>query len=176
MEFNTFEVGKCYTPALGLGEGARFGIGSDGATLMYGFDRPTPAEVAATKAGQGFEIRFVTVGGIIWILSKCGNLSWVDSPYNPRLSSGILDPGSIADGEGLMLTLVMLDSRDAVVKSIRAIGLGTDFSRRLLAEAFNVRQQAMTVRDASMSIQAVMLAYPTNRLVQMAQRENRFKL
>lgn len=177
MEFSKFEVGKPYTPALGLGEGVRFGINPDGAVLMYGFSNPTAEEVNATKSGQPFEIRFVTLNGIIWILSKCGDLAWTDAPYNPRLdSSAPLDPASIGDGEGLMLTLMMLNSDNAVVRSVRAIGLGTDFSRRLLTEVSKVRQQAMTLREASASIQRTMVTYPTNMLVQMTRTENRFKL
>ena len=177
MEFNAFEVGKCYTPALGLGEGVRFGINPDGAVLMYGFSNPTADEVKATKSGQDFEIRFVTLNGIIWILSKCGDLAWTDAPYNPRLdSSAPLDPASIGDGEGLLLTLMMLNSDNAVVKSVRAIGLGTDFSRRLLTEVSKVRQQAMTLREASASIQRTMVTYPTNMLVQMAKDGDRYRL
>ena len=86
---SVFEVGKPYLPALGLGEGVRFGIDGSGCFLMYEFNRPTDAEVSATKSGQPFEIKFVTVNGIIWILSKCGTLRWTDAPYNPRLSSSL---------------------------------------------------------------------------------------
>lgn len=173
---NVFKVGMPYIPALGLGEGARFSIGEDGAFLLYGFDRPTASEVAAVDSGQGFEIRFVTIGGIIWILTKCGSLNWTDSPYNPRLSSEIPVPESITDGAGLSLMLVMLDSRDAIVKSVRLIGLGTDFSRRLLSEVQEVRKQTMTIMQASLSIQRTMASYPTSKLVKMAPTWARFKL
>ena len=102
------EVGKPYLPALGLGEGVRFNIGPDGAILIYCFDRPTPREVQAMGSGKDFEIRFVTVDGIMWILSKCGDLEWTDAPYNPRLSAGISSLAVIANGAGLGLTLVLM--------------------------------------------------------------------
>jgi hypothetical protein len=171
---SVFEVGKPYLPALGLGEGVRFGIDGSGCFLMYEFNRPTDAEVSATKSGQPFEIKFVTVNGIIWILSKCGTLRWTDAPYNPRLSSSLPDPASIGDKEGLAMTLVMLDSYDAVVKSTRLIGLGTDFSRHLASEVLRVRSQPMTVREAGMSISQTMRMYSTELLVQKA--SNGFKL
>ena len=171
-----FEVGKPFLPALGLGEGVRFEIGASGATLIYGFSNPTSDEVRATKSGQAFEIRFVTIDGIIWILSKCGNLEWTDAPYNPRLSTGIPGPESITDGGGLGLTLMMLDSGDAVVKSVRLIGLGTEFSRQLLAEAYRCRQQAMTIAQSALSINKAMQAYTTSQLVQMAPPLARYRL
>lgn len=173
---NTFEVGKPYLPALGLGEGARFSIGPDGAFLLYAFDRPKPAEVAAMGSGQAFEIRFATIGGIVWILSKCGTLHWTDAPYNPRLSEGIPEPASITDGSGLGLTLVMIDSRDAVVKSARLIGLGTDFSRRLLEEAQTVRKQALTMTQAGLSIHRTMTSYATAQLAKMAPSWARYRI
>ena len=170
----TFEVGKPYLPALGLGEGVRFDIGAS-ATLLYCFDRPTPTEVEAMKSGKSFEIRFVTINGIIWILSKCGSLEWTDAPYNPHLSKDIPTPSSISDGSGLGLTLVMLDSRDAVAKSIRFIGLGTEFSRKILQEALTVRNEGVTMAQADMSIAMTMQQYSTSQLVKIASK-NRFQL
>ena len=170
----SFEVGKPYLPALGLGEGVRFNIGPAGAVLLYGFDRPTPKEVASVGSGQSFEIRFITVDGIIWILSKCGALDWTDAPYNPRLSAGI--PESIADGTGLGLTLIMYDSRNAVVKHVRYIGLGADFSRKLLAEANILRKIPQSMVEADASIQRTMLAFSTSKLAGMAPSWARFKL
>ena len=172
----TFEVGKPFLPALGLGEGARFDIGPGGAALVYAFDSPAPGEVGAMSSGQPFEIRFLTIDGIIWILSKCGGLEWTDAPYNPRLSSGMPVLETVAAGAGLGLTLVMLDSRDAVVKSARLIGLGTDFSRRLLLEAAAVRQTAMTMNEAAASIGRTMARYPTERLADMAHKWARYRL
>ena len=72
------------------------------------------------------------------------------------------------------MTLVMLDSYDAVVKSTRLIGLGTDFSRHLASEVLRVRSQPMTVREAGMSINQTMRMYSTELLVQKA--SNGFKL
>jgi hypothetical protein len=172
----TFEVGKPYLPALGLGEGVRFNIGPDGAFLLYGFDRPTVKEVAAVGTGQSFEIRFVTIDGILWILSKCGSLEWTDSPYNPRLSRSIPGKQSIVDGAGLGLTLVMCDSRDAVVKYVRYIGLGTEFSRRLLEEAAILKEIPQSMAEADASIQRTMLMFPTSKLAGMAPSWARFKL
>ena len=172
---NYFEVGKPYSPAFGLGEGVRFNLASDGAAMIYAFDNPTPDEIDQMHSGNGFEIRFVTLGGIIWIMSKCGNLEWTDAPYNPRLSSSLPELPS-GDTEGTALTLVMLNSRDAVVKSVRLIGLGTEFSRRLISEATALRNMTMTVKEAAMSINQTMAKYSTKDLIKMAPGYARFRL
>lgn len=176
MDMLRIEVGKPYLPALGLGEGVRFDVRETGCELVYGFDAPAPKEVAAMKAGQQFEIRFAPLGGIIWVTSKCGSLEWTDAPYNPRLSGGLPDPSVIKDNSGLGLILLMLDSRDAVVKSGRFIGLGTEFSRVLLEEAARTRQQAMTARAGELSIAGTMAKYTTKQLAEMARPEARFRL
>ena len=174
MEFSVFKVGQVYQPAVGIGEGVKFTLSKDGALLLYSFDSPAAEEVAEMKAGKGFEIRFVTLGGIIWVMSKCGDLDWADAPYNPRLVGAL--PEEPEGKEGTALTLVMVDSRSGVVKSVRLIGLGSDFSRALLKEATEVRSKAMTVMDANRSINNTMMRYDTKSLVRMAPSYARFKL
>ena len=163
-----FKVGKTFLPALGIGEGVRFGIDSAGLTLMYMFSNPTRQEIKSMKSGTRFEIRFITIDGILWILSKCGSLNWTDAPYNPRLLGSAAGPISIADGEGLSLLLMMLDADNAVVKSLRYIGLGTEFSRHLLAETFKLREQPMSRKDAEESIKRTMLSHTTDNIAEMA--------
>ena len=170
-----FEVGKVYKPAIGIGEGVRFDISSAGATLMYVFDAPSPDEVAQMRSGKRFEIRYTEINGILWITSKCGDLEWTDAPYNPRLSSGLPDP-DFNDGEGLALTLVMIDARDAVVKSVRLIGLGTRFSHYLTEKALELREQPMTATAANSSIVQTMMMFDSRQLADIAPSQARFRV
>ena len=174
-KYEVFEVGKVYEPFVGMEEGVRFNLSSSGATLVYAFNNPTPDEVAQMQAGKRFEIRFVEFGGIIWITSKCGNLEWTDAPYNPRLSTG-LPASEFEDGEGIALTLVMIDSRNGVVKSTRLIGLGTNFSRYLMEEATGLRSCPMTILDASTSIVHTMDRFSSRQLADISQNAARFRL
>ena len=170
-----FEVGKVYKPAVGIGEGVRFNLSYDGAVLIYAFDNPTAREIAETKSGKSFEIRYTEVNGIIWVTSKCGDLEWTDAPYNPRLSSSLPDP-DFADGEGLALTLVMLDSMSGVVKSTRLIGLGTRFSHYLTEKAIELKDQSMTMAEANRSISQTMAMYSSDQLANIATSQARFRL
>ena len=170
-----FEVGKVYKPAIGIGEGVRFDLSYAGATLMYVFDAPSPDEVAQMRSGKSFEIRYTEQCGIIWVTSKCGNLAWTDAPYNPRLSSD-LPPAYYEDGEGLALTLVMIDARDAVVKSVRLIGLGTRFSHDLTETAMALREQPMTMAEAHNAITYTMARCTSEDLAKVAPSFARFRI
>ena len=173
--FSLFEVGKPYEPAIGMGEGVRFTLSSEGGLLLYVFDNPTSEEIDQMRSGKGFEIRFATINGIIWVTSKCGDLEWTDAPYNPRLSGGLPAP-DFEDGEGIALTLVMINAMDGVVKSVRLIGLGTSFSHYLVERSIELRDQPMTMVEANHSINQTMLRNSSRQLADIAPSQARYRL
>lgn len=156
-------------PALArYGEGVVFDVTDTGAELTYIFHAPTAAEIKAVSEKQRFEIRFTVVRDILFILTKCGNLAWTDAPYHPRLSPQLSEIPCIPDGQGLLLLLMMADQRDCVIKSLRAISLGTKFSRDLLEEIKRLRAQPFSVREYNQALADVMRSYPTSALVRMS--------
>lgn len=162
------EVGKPYAPLTGRGEGVLFDIDDGGAKLLICFCRPTAQEIAATQAGQPFQIRFLEMDGIIWILAKCGSLAWMDAPYNPRTSLYTRLPNP-DKGTGLALTLVMADARTTEIKSLRMIGLGEGFSAALVDTAERLRHTHADLREVNQNIRETMGKYSTDELVKMAQ-------
>ena len=167
------EVGK--KSPVTMTEGVRFDLSSAGATLIYAFDAPTTDEVAQVRSGNGFEIRFAEINDILWVTTKCGNLEWTDAPYNPRLSSGLPDP-DFADGEGIALTFVLIDSATGIVKAVRLIGLGNRFSHYLTEKALELREKTMTMTDAVRSINQTMNMYDSRQLASLASSQARFRL
>ncbi len=162
------EVGKPFPVMAGRGEGVIFTIDDSGAMLIYNFRRPTEKEIAAVKQDQPFEIRFLELDGIIWILSKCGSLEWTDAPYNPRASSLSVLP-SFGESQGLGLMLLMTDASTAIIKSLRMIGLGTKFSKALIETTAKLRATPMDDYEVAASINNTMNRYSTSQLCQMAQ-------
>lgn len=177
----SIKVGSVYKPAVGMGEGVKFTLSFDGALLLYAFDDPTPEEIAEMKAGKSFELRYAEIAGILWVTSKCGNLEWTDAPYNPRLSSS-LPPSDFEEGEGLALTLVMVDSRTAVVKALRVIGLETRFSHDLAETASWIKEfgdpidEPMTEHEAESLIRHTMATCSSEHLAKIAPSHARFRL
>ena len=168
MQMTQLEVGKPFPVMAGRGEGVIFNIDDAGAMLIYNFRRPTEKEIAAVKQDQPFEIRFLELDGIIWILSKCGSLEWTDAPYNPRTSQ-LGNLPSFGENQGLGLTLMMTDANTAIIKSLRMIGLGTKFSKALIEATANQRAMPMDDYEVAASINNTMNRYSTSQLCQMAQ-------
>jgi len=162
------QVGQPYAPITGRPEGVIFDIDDTGAKLIYNFRAPTDQEVAAMGAGNPFEIRFVELDGILWILSRCGSLSWTDAPYEPHLSANLTELRRPEEGQGLGLTLMMTDADTTVIRSLRLIGLGTKFSLALIDAAERLQVQPFSVQAYSASLRGTMARYTTRQLVSMA--------
>lgn len=162
------EVGKPYLPIMGRGEGAIFDANEGGYLLIYNFDNPKQSEIAQMGSGSPFEIAFTSIGGAIWILTKCGTLEWTDAPYHPALSlyaDKLLRP---TGEDGTALTLVMTDARDATVKSIRMIGLGHNFSDKLYHQIVELAEKPFNLLDYNRNLNNTMMAYSTRALLNMS--------
>lgn len=162
------EVGKPFAPLVGMGEGVVFEASDEGYTLAYCFNRPTQKELGQMAAGVPFEIRFAVLDGVIWILSKCGSNEWTDAPYAPQLtkSATIIHP---VDGQGTALTLMMVDSPEGVVRTLRLIGLGSDFSRKLATAIGEVGAMPFDRAAYDRKLASTMSKYSTKDMVAMAQ-------
>ncbi len=160
------QVGKPLPVSLD-GDGVIFTVDNGGAMLIYNLTAPTKDEIDAMKAGQPFEIRYAELGGILWIVSKCGSMPWSDAPFNPKLCT-IRNWPEFQDGEGLSLALILTDAQDSTVQSARLIGLSTRFSRQLMADTKRLMIADMTASELNESIQRVTKNYRTCDLVRMS--------
>lgn len=163
-----FSVGaKC--PALaGRGEGVIFEADSSGYLMIYNLVRPREEEIEQMRSGEAFEIAFAAKNGAIWVLSKCGDMPWSDSPFHPALAphwSDLVLPG---DGEGHALTLISADAASTEIKSLRLIGLGHDFSVRLHEACAELAAAPFDSGSYDRGIAETMAAYTTRQLLGMA--------
>lgn len=162
-----FEVGQPYPPVAGKPEGVYFEIDEAGAKLIYNFASPSAREIASTREGSSFEIRFLELGDLLWITVKAGSIPWADAPYNPRLSM-VEELPTPEPGLGLALTMILVDANTAVIRSLRLIGLGKAFSQSLLHSASALRGTPMTLAQQQLAIANVQLRYTTQQLADMA--------
>lgn len=168
MAIQELRVGDPYLPIAMRGEGVYFDISSTGLTLVYNFSRPSAKEIEQMQADQPFEIQLTSVAEVLYILTKCGSLNWTEAPYNPHLSrSGTLEKIH-DDTSGYALTLMMVDASTNIIQSLRLIGLGNAFSKKLyekveelLSKPFDAEMYQNTVRINS-------LARSTKDLVRMS--------
>lgn len=168
-----FGVGKP-APWLNLHkEGAYFDRDGSGFLLVYNYNSPTPGEIAAFQAGTACEFRFVRVGGVLFLLSKLGPLPWNDSPFALQLARTPSLP-EITEGKGYAVTLLLLDNKTQIVRGLRLVGLGTQFSRKLRAEISEDVGKPMLREEYLARVAAVQSMYTTSALVSFA--SDRYKI
>ena len=162
-----FAVGKP-APWLNLSkEGAYFDLDGSGFLLVYNYNSPTPGEIAAFQAGTACEFRFVRVGGVLFVLSKLGSLPWNDSPFALQLARNPSLP-DVPEGKGYAVTMVLLDNKTQIVRGLRLVGLGTQFSKKLRAEMLEDVGKPMLQEEYFARVAAVQSMYTTSALVSFA--------
>lgn len=70
-DFEVLQVGGKYPPLAGAKECVAITMGENGITIVYNFNRPTEKEIAGMQANQPFEIRYVVLNDVLYILTKC---------------------------------------------------------------------------------------------------------
>jgi hypothetical protein len=117
--------------------GAFFNWSAGGLELLLSLDRPTAREVEAARAG-GCEFALAPFGPALFLAYRFGEaLPWSDAPYTPHLLAEDRRPDPeqfVREGQRLILQIVLVESRSAVVRVLRAVSFSPDFSRSL-AEA-----------------------------------------
>lgn len=168
-----YKIGLPCKEMQGKQEGAYFVVSPQGLMLFYNFYNPTPEEIEQVKSGKQFEICFMETKDIVFILTKAGQLSWVDAPYSPHLDRNFyLDEPS--PGSGYSLYLFLVDAKDSTIKNMRLIGLGHNFSvelRKCIIENF---EKPFDLQTYTQKIASIYNQYPTRELVKRS--VHKFKL
>lgn len=115
--------------------------------------------------------------GVCWFLAKCGSLNWADAPFSPHLSAGFKDlvPPPNNSNLGTAITIVMIDARTNIVKAIRLVGLGNEFSCNLHKAISELAAQPYNEEEFNKAIYDTQHIYPVKKLVQMATERYRLK-
>lgn len=166
--FSLISVGQVMPGFSGMPEGTRFSVVPGGYCLIYNFNSPTQKELQAVQPSQSFEIRYLLLDGVIWILTKFGNLPWCDAPFCAQLMPSDVSLEDVADGEGTALTFFLLDAPRGIVRFIRLIGLGTDFSRSLASCINAEREKPFVQEEFDRKLANQMRKYTTLDFVRMA--------
>ena len=149
-------------------ECVQFDIDDNGATMLVFFDRPTRNEIEQFKADKNFEIRFIELHNVIMVTAKIGNLNWVDAPYNAHLSINLEKFSLPNEGNGLALTLILVDAHSGKIESIRLMGLSTNFTRKLFGAAMEQKMEKFDKSDYNENIRDIYAKYNTDEIVKMS--------
>ena len=149
-------------------EGTKFDIADDGATLMAFSPSPRPDEIEQFKAEHNFEIRFTELYGVIMLTVKIGNLNWMDVPYTPHLSQNLTKFQLPNEGQGLALTIVLIDSNTGEIKSMRLVGLSEKFTRKLFGTVMDEKMNDFDASEYDQKLLQIYQRYTTKQIVSMS--------
>jgi hypothetical protein len=168
MKMYKYKVGQVVDNFKRHSEGVHFDIADDGATMLVFFQNPTTEEIEQFKSGKNFEIRFTELYGVIMITVKIGDLNWMDAPYSPHLSENLTKFSLPGAGEGLGLTLLLVDAETGEIKSIRLIGLSERFSRVLIGAVMEQKTKEFDKVKYDSSVSRIFAAYKTSQIVKLS--------
>lgn len=163
-----YEVGQVVNSFKHHPEGVYFDIADDGATMLVFLQSPTSEEIWQFKSGKDFEIKFTELYGIIMITVKIGNLNWMDAPYTPHLSQNLTKFQLPNEGQGLGLTLILIDAATGEIKHIRILGLSEKFTKRLFGAVMEYKVRPFSKAQFDDSVNRVFATYKTSQIVKLS--------
>lgn len=146
-------------------DNVKFDALDDGLLLKLKFTNPTAKEKQAIKNGET-SFKITIIDGIIFFLSRFGDLNWTDAPFHRDLSSAssIAIPNN--DKDGLSLHVLLINAATGVLMSQRIIGLSNQFSRQLVAAI--LAQQSIDLHTYQLVIDDIFARYTTDQLVSLS--------
>lgn len=135
-----YEVGKLFSSRTSWPEMAQYHYMAGEHHLHVFMRQPSEIEVKATKTGMA-EFALVVEQDIIFLLYQLSPIPWSDAPYSWHMvpADQRTLPADVPQGKGALLTVMLIDATTGIIKAIRAVGLGTNFTNTLHAA---IRDQA----------------------------------
>lgn len=103
--------------------------------------------------------------GIIFLLSKFGNLPWMDAPFHVALARNLTHLQNIEEGQGYGLNSMLIDSSKGEILALRYIGLGTKFSRELKKQIELQDKDDFDAYEYDLKLLRIYNTYPTRDMV-----------
>lgn len=163
--FEVYEVGQKILKYAHGKEGAMFTIDDSSLNLKVFFRRPNEHEIRQFMSTVQCEFKLCEMKGILFILSKFGNLEWMDSPYHPLLRSKLPTMQKVYDGAGYALFISLIDSTTGEIKTIRFLSLNTRISEELRKSVEKLKHEDFNVIDYEKKLEYIYRNYSTKKLL-----------
>jgi len=167
-------LGGVYHRVADKPEGVFFDIQYPHIELIYNISLPTGEEIDQTGEGHQFDMRVAEVNGLLFVMTKFGDLHWQDAPYNPQLGNSELDELT-DDTQGYLIQFFMTEVGSGVIRRMRMLGLGHDFSKKLRAMVYANKAQNIPLEEYDRRLQRIYASYPTKALVDASTIRYRLK-
>lgn len=162
------EVGKVMPELKGTPEGVRFAMTDSGGELLICFKRPTLNEIEQIREGKA-QFGIFVPEGVIFILSKFGDLEWMDAPFHVALTRGLTTLREVGPGKGYGCTIILADTVSGEVKALRYVSFNTEFSRRLKSNIEQQKSDVFRKNEYDTKLHSIMRRYSTKDMVKYAE-------
>ena len=163
-----YEVGQIVENFRGHQECVKFDIADDGAVMLVFFAKPNQKEIDQFKSGKNFEIRYTELYDVIMMTAKIGSLNWMDAPYTPHLSRNLTRFTLPQEGQGLSLTLILVDAVSGKIEHIRLLGLSEKFTKKLFGAIMKQKMKEFDETEYNMNLNRIYSSYSTPQIVKMS--------
>ena len=161
-----FAEGKT-NPILMGREETLFDMTDDGAVLIVRFNNPTQKEIEQFSAGKRLEIAVSVYKDIIFLLTKFGNLSFMDAPYTVHMSLNLRNLEKPQKDSGYALNIIFCGT-DGMVYKMRLVTMPYDVSTILYDEIQRQKMQYFDWATHNSNIKFIYQRYSTMDLLQKA--------
>jgi len=169
MSKNMFAIGESYIKTRkAWTPGTEYNFKDGGHELRLFVENPTRKEIDDYQNGE-IELRLCTKCGLLMLVFKFGNQPWCDASYNWNLvpaESQILPEDPDAPDIGATLAIFLVDAHTGILKVMRVIGMGNEFTKTLHSV---IRKQMLQPFDRDKHFEQVELVYKMYSSNQMAQ-------
>lgn len=165
-----FAVGQLYNPnRTSWPEVAQYQYAKGEHHLLLFFRDPSDEEIKAVKSSPA-EFALVVEQDIISLLYHFESIPWSDTAYTWHMvpADQRTLPVDVPAGLGALMTIILIDASTGIVKAIRAVSLGTDFTNALHKA---IREQAGKPFDRERyddQLNKLFVRYPTHMLLTRA--------
>lgn len=161
-----YEVGKIYHPGkTRWQEGTDFNYRSNTLELRMFFSKLTHSDIRAIRNGP-CSFALTVIDGVIFFLFEFGkacplsdnNYSWWMVSEKERTLPPELGPGEMA-----LLSIILVSAEDGIIRALRQISLGHDFSVKLFDAIRDQSRQPFDQARHDQVIASVYRRYPTSQ-------------
>lgn len=175
--YRSFQVGQLFEEGkTHYQEATKFDFTDSGPILFLFFAGPTAAEIESVRGGN-LKIGFLEKDDIIFLLFKFANMPWIDAPYTIHLSQYLTNPLAEVEKEiGYGLQIFLVDADTGILKVMRLIGLGTEWSRRFREAMMRQKERNFDQRIYEAKIQNIYRNFSSKDLAEMVLPKNWYRV
>lgn len=148
-------VGKIYPEWQTKQDGFRLEWGDAGFILCAMLNGISAEEKEQFAPQKKLTVRYTVIGDVCYFTFMFGDMPWADCPFSPALYRNLGKNTTfpdIEDGQGLALTVLLIDTGTGELCRVRLIGLGHDFSVQWQEWAKKAAEKPLSFEEYSRQI------------------------